>query len=67
MKKITILLLFLSIFSAHSQTQKEVSSDWTSFNQTISIQTAVPKKFKVIASVKMESEEPMAWAGVWLE
>ncbi|MFV5687256.1 DinB family protein [Flavobacterium sp. ZT3R25] len=65
MKKITILLLFLSIFSAHSQTQKEVSSDWTSFNQTISIQTAVPKKFKVIASVKMESEEPMAWAGVW--
>lgn len=65
MKKTTVLLLFLSVFSVHSQTQKEVSSDWTSFNQTISIQTAVPKKFKVIASVKMESEEPMAWAGVW--
>lgn len=65
MKKITILLLFLCVFSVHSQTQKEVSSDWTSFNQTISIQTAVSKKFKVIASVKMESEEPMAWAGVW--
>ncbi|MFV8268935.1 DinB family protein [Flavobacterium sp. GT2N3] len=65
MKKITILLLFLCVFSVHSQTQKEVSSDWTSFNQTISIQTAVSKKFKVIASVKMESEDPMAWAGVW--
>lgn len=65
MKKITILLLFLSIASAHSQSQKEISSDWTSFNQTIDIQTPVKKKFKVVASVKVETEEPMAWAGVW--
>jgi hypothetical protein len=65
MKKIVILSLFLSIVSAHSQTKKEISSDWTSFNQTIDIQTSVPKKFKVIASVKVETEDPMAWAGVW--
>jgi hypothetical protein len=65
MKKIVILSLFLSIVSAYSQTKKEISSDWTSFNQTIDIQTTVPKKFKVIASVKVETEEPMAWAGVW--
>lgn len=65
MRKIVILSLFLSIVSAHSQTQKEISSDWTSFNQTIEIQTLVPKKFKVIASVSVETEDPMAWAGVW--
>jgi hypothetical protein len=65
MKKIVILSLFLSIVSAHSQTKKEISSDWTSFNQTIDIQTTVPKKFKVIATVKVETEDPMAWAGVW--
>jgi hypothetical protein len=65
MKKIVILSLFLSIVSAHSQTKKEISSDWTSFNQTIDIQTTAPKKFKVIATVKVETEDPMAWAGVW--
>jgi len=58
-------MLFLCFFSAHAQTQKTVSSDWTSFNQTIAIQTPVKKKFKVIASVKVESTEPKAWAGVW--
>jgi hypothetical protein len=65
MKKIVILSLFLGIVSAHSQTKKEISSDWTSFNQTIDIQTNAPKKFKVIATVKVETEDPKAWAGVW--
>lgn len=65
MKKITILLLFLSVFSVHSQTQKEVSRDWTSFNQTIDVQTATPKKFKVVAFVKVDTQDPNAWAGVW--
>ena len=65
MKKVTSLLLFLSFVFAGAQTQKTISSDWTSFNQTIDIQTTSPKKFKVIASVKVESTEPKAWAGVW--
>jgi hypothetical protein len=65
MKKFTSLLLFLSFVFAGAQTQKTISSDWTSFNQTIDIQTTSPKKFKVIASVKVESTEPKAWAGVW--
>ena len=65
MKKVTNLLLFLSFVFAGAQTQKTISSDWTSFNQTIDIQTTSPKKFKVIASVKVESTEPKAWAGVW--
>ncbi|MEO7977195.1 DUF664 domain-containing protein [Flavobacterium sp.] len=65
MKKITILLLLLNLVFAHAQTQKTISSDWTSFNQTIDIQTSVKKKFRVIASVKVETDEPLAWAGVW--
>jgi len=58
-------LLFLFFSINYAQTQKVISSDWTSFNQTIDIQTKVKKKFKVIASVKVETSEPNAWAGVW--
>lgn len=65
MKKSTILLLFLSVFSVHSQIQKEVSREWTSFNQTIDIQTSTSKKFKVVAFVKVDTQDPNAWAGVW--
>lgn len=65
MKKLVTLVLFLCFVLAQAQTQKTVSSDWTSFNQTIEIQSPVKKKFKVIASVKVESTEPKAWAGVW--
>ncbi|MCD0469989.1 DinB family protein [Flavobacterium sp. JAS] len=57
--------MFLCFALGQAQTQKVVSSDWTSFNQTIDIQTSVKKKFKVIASVKVESTEPKSWAGVW--
>ena len=35
------------------------------FRQTIDIQTKAKKKFKVVASVKVESNEPKAWAGIW--
>lgn len=65
MKKTTILFLLLNLVFAQAQTQKTISSDWISFNQTIDIQTSVKKKFKVIASVKVETAEPKAWAGVW--
>lgn len=65
MKKLIIPLLFLFFSVNYAQTQKLISSDWTSFNQTIDIHTKVKKKFKVIASVKVETTEPKAWAGVW--
>lgn len=65
MKKIPLLALFLSFVLTQAQTQKAISGDWTSFNQTIDIQTSVKKKFKVIASVRVETTEPKSWAGVW--
>lgn len=63
MKKLIIPLLFF--VASYAQTQKTVSSDWTSINQTIDIKTSVKKKFRVIALVKVETNEPKAWAGVW--
>lgn len=65
MKKIPLLVLFLSFVWTQAQTQKVVSSDWTSFNQTIAVQSSVKKKFRVIASVKVETTDPKSWAGVW--
>ncbi|MFH6993007.1 DinB family protein [Flavobacterium sp. FlaQc-48] len=64
MKKI-ILFVFLSFISAEAQTQKVISSQWMAFRQTIDIATPVKKKFRVIASAKVESDEPNAWSGVF--
>lgn len=65
MKRFVIVFLFLSLMSAKAQTQKVISSQWMAFRQTIDIQTPVKKKFRVIASVKVESNEPKAWCGVF--
>ncbi len=64
MKKFSLLLLFI-ITSVHSQSIKEISRDWSSFVQTISIQSDTKKKFKIEASVKLVTEDKFAWAGVW--
>ncbi|MFZ0595792.1 MAG: DUF664 domain-containing protein [Flavobacterium sp.] len=65
MKKIAFLLLFLTFASVKAQTQRIISSQWMAFRQTIDIQTPVKKKFKVIASAKVESNDPGAWCGVF--
>ncbi|MRX69214.1 Protein of unknown function [Flavobacterium resistens] len=66
MKRFVILFLFLSLMSAKAQTQRIISNDWMVFRQTIDIQTPVKKKFKVIASAKVESDEPKAWSGLYV-
>lgn len=65
MKKLVTLVLFLCFVLSQAQTQRTVSSNWTSFSQMIEIESPVKKKFRVIASVKVESNDPNAWAGVW--
>lgn len=65
MRKVVLLLMCFSFVLVKAQTQNIISSDWTSFNQTIDIQSSVKKKFKVIASVRVESTDPKSWAGVW--
>ncbi len=65
MKKLIMPLLFLFFSISNAQTQKNISSQWMAFCQKIDIQTPVKKKFKVIASVKVDSNDPKAWAGVF--
>jgi hypothetical protein len=65
MKRVLIAFLFLSLVSAKAQTQRIISSQWMAFRQTIDVQTPVKKKFRVIASAKVESNDPNAWCGVF--
>ncbi len=65
MKKFILIVFLISLNILHSQSGKEISQDWTSFNQTIDVQTVTPKKFKVIAYVKVDTHDSNAWAGVW--
>ncbi|MBS7256669.1 DinB family protein [Flavobacterium branchiicola] len=64
MKKLIIPLLLLFFSGTYAQTQKNISSVWMAFCQSIEIQTPVKKKFRVIASAKVESNDPKAWSGV---
>ncbi|MEL6558985.1 MAG: hypothetical protein AAFQ94_12425 [Bacteroidota bacterium] len=57
---ITTFLLIISLFS-----YGQISRDWTSFAQAYEIQSETIKKFKVVASVKVESDDEKARAGVW--
>ncbi|MFY0629242.1 MAG: DUF664 domain-containing protein [Flavobacteriaceae bacterium] len=61
-----VLLLFIN-FSINAQNKgTEISRDWTSFVQSISISTDTPKKFKLSADVKVAPDDKNAWAGIWL-
>ncbi|GAA4277042.1 mycothiol transferase [Aquimarina mytili] len=64
-KAVTIILLFVVNFSTFSQTKK-VSRDWTSFSQSISVKANKETKFKLQASVKVETETEGGFAGLWV-
>jgi hypothetical protein len=58
----------LSLNILHSQS--EVSQDWTTFNQTIDVQTTMPKKKKKknlewFLCKESIPKDPHAWAGIW--
>ena len=58
-------LLITLVVNAQSESETEVSRDWTSFSQFLDVETKEERKFKVVASVKLETEDEQAWAGVW--
>jgi len=66
MKKITIIavVILTTLFSSCTY-DPGTSRIWTSFVQTVDIETQTEKKFKVVASVKVETDDPQARAGVW--
>lgn len=66
MKKIVLsLFLFTICIYIQAQSTTIVSRDWTSFSQFLEIQSNSKKKFKVTASVKIETDDDQAWAGIW--
>ncbi|WP_346882756.1 DUF664 domain-containing protein [uncultured Algibacter sp.] len=64
-KSIFLILVLIICLNIKAQEVKTVSRDWTSFRQQLDIVSGKEKKFKVVASVKVETEDESAWAGVW--
>jgi hypothetical protein len=62
---ILVMTLGFFSFSINAQNVKEVSRDWTSFSQFLDVKSDTKKKFKVAASVKVETDDDSAWAGIW--
>ena len=61
--KLLVLTLILSTFISFSQ--QEISREWTSFAQTITITTDQKIKFRVTASAKTIGETDDSWSGLW--
>ena len=62
---LTLIFTILIGISSNSQEIKEFSRDWTSFSQSIEVKTDSVKRFKVVAQVKVLTNDEKAWAGVW--
>ncbi len=65
MKKIILLLVLFVYTTSNAQKEKEISREWTSITQALTVESKTTKKFKVEASVKVVTEDKLAWAGVW--
>ncbi|RZN82598.1 MAG: hypothetical protein EVB11_07725, partial [Winogradskyella sp.] len=66
MRKLSLLLITILFFlSAYGQKTKEISRYWTSISQSIEVKSDSIKKFKVIASVKVDTDDEKAWTGIW--
>ncbi|MFK7748319.1 MAG: DinB family protein [Kordia sp.] len=62
-KKQLICFLVISFFTftnLHAQNQY-----WTLFAKSIKMSTDVKLKFKITASIKVDTNDPDAWAGIW--
>ncbi|NAS32239.1 hypothetical protein GTQ40_14735 [Flavobacteriaceae bacterium R38] len=67
MKKLQLVVtVILIIVFSSCQTNRKISRFWTSFTQSVDIESNSKKKFKVIASVKVETNDPQARAGIWV-
>ena len=62
--KFSVLTFILFAFVSFSQ--REISSDWTSFAQTIIITTDQKIKFRVTASAKTYGDTDASWSGIWV-
>ncbi len=70
MKKITLYFLLLGMLSViygqeNTQEVKEISRSWTAFTQKIEVSVKKKTHFKFKAAVKIETNDEMAWSGIW--
>jgi len=66
MRKLGLVVIILLAIIASSCQSPKISRDWTSFVQTIDVQAEKTKNFKVIAHVKVDTQDDRARAGVWV-
>lgn len=64
-KKTCFIVLLFIVVKGTSQNKKEISREWTSFVQTISVATKTTTKFKIEASAKLITDDTFAKAGIW--
>jgi len=59
-----VVIFLLAILASSCQSEK-VSRDWTSFVQTIDLRADTTKSFRVVARVKVVTDDDRASAGLW--
>ena len=64
-KTTSLLVLILTCCSIGLNAQKTISRSWTSFTQSIEVQTATEVKFKLVGKIKVVSDDPKGTAGLW--
>lgn len=64
-KLLTTLFAVIVSLQSYGQSSSTVSRDWTSFAQTIEVESDSSRRFKVTAFIKVESEDENATAGIW--
>ena len=60
-----LLVITLILTTTISIAQKEISRDWTSFAQNITITTDKKIKFRLTASAKTVTDTEGSWSGLW--
>jgi len=65
MTKFSLFTLLITFFTIPSIAQKQVSREWTSVVQAVEVSVKENTKFKLTGSVKVETSDTTAWAGLW--
>ncbi len=65
MKKPMLILFLFASLATMGQSSKGITRDWTAFSQFLEIESESKKKFKVIASVKVDTEDEAGSASLW--
>ena len=66
MKKLFFLgVMTLLCLPLNGQSVQTISRYWTAFTQKLDIESQSSRKFKLIASAKVVTDDENAWSGIW--